>query len=70
MLKMDAAPATAAKAGRDKALGVKVEAEYAVGEYDIVILSAEQSGGLETWLNENGYKIPGGAGDILGSYIK
>ena len=59
-----------AGAAHDKALGVKVEAQYTVGEYDIVILSAEQSSGLETWLTENGYKIPGGAGDILGSYIK
>ena len=66
------AVATASKDGaaHDKALGVKVEAQYTVGEYDIVILSAEQSGGLEIWLKENGYKIPGGAGDILGSYIK
>ena len=59
-----------ARAARDKALGVKVEAEYTVGEYDIVLLSAEQSDGLETWLRENGYKIPAGAGDILGGYIK
>ncbi len=55
---------------RDKALGVKVEASYTVGEYDIVILSAEQSDGLETWLTENGYKIPEGAAEVLGSYIK
>jgi len=55
---------------RAKALGVKVEATYTVGEYDIVILSAEQSNGLETWLKENGYKIPDGATAILGSYIK
>ncbi len=54
----------------DKALGVKIEAQYTVGEYDILILSAEQSGGLETWLKENGYKVPEGAGPILGSYIK
>ena len=54
----------------DKALGVKVEAQYTVGEYDIVILSAEQSDGLETWLTENGYKIPAGASDVLGGYIK
>ncbi len=58
-----------AKAGTD-ALGVKVEAQYTVGEYDIVLLSAEQSDGLETWLTENGYKIPAGAGDVLGGYIK
>jgi hypothetical protein len=52
------------------ALGVKVEAQYTVGEYDIVLLSAEQSDGLQTWLTGNGYKIPAGAGEILGSYIK
>jgi hypothetical protein len=63
-LMMGASPA------HDKALGVKVEAQYTVGEYDITILSAEQSGGLETWLKENGYRIPEGAGEILESYIK
>ena len=44
-----------------KALGVTVEAEYTVGEYDIVILSAKESMGLRTWLQLNGYKIPLGA---------
>ncbi len=53
-----------------KALGVTIEAEYLVGEYDILILSAEQSDGLETWLKQNGYQIPNGASDVLGSYIK
>lgn len=55
---------------RDKALGVTVEAEYQVGEYDILILSARESDGLETWLNENKYKVPPGASEVLGSYIK
>lgn len=55
---------------RAKSLGVTVEAEYTVGEYDIVILSAKQSSGLEVWLNENGYKIPVGASEVLESYIK
>ena len=41
-----------------------------VGEYDILILSALQSGGLETWLKENGYRIPAGASSVLGSYIR
>ncbi len=50
--------------------GVTVEAKYTVGEYDILILSAEQGHGLETWLRQNGYRIPPGASDILGSYIK
>jgi len=54
----------------EKSLGVTVEARYTVGEYDIVILSAEQSTGLETWLRDNGYRIPSGAARVLGSYIK
>ena len=45
------------KRGAD-ALGVKIEAQFTVGEYDIVILSATESNGLQTWLNQNGYKIP------------
>ncbi|HMZ38319.1 MAG TPA: DUF2330 domain-containing protein, partial [Leptospiraceae bacterium] len=56
--------------GRHNDLGVKVEAKYTVGEYDILILSAKESGGLETWLKQNGYKIPPGASEVLGSYIK
>src|SRR2546421_369618 len=52
------------------ALGVKIEAEYTIGEYDILILSAEESTGLETWLRQNNYRIPNGASAVLGSYIK
>ncbi|MEM8770863.1 MAG: DUF2330 domain-containing protein [Pseudomonadota bacterium] len=51
-------------------LGVTVEAEYTVGEYDIQILSAEESGGLATWLKQNGYRLPDSAESTLGSYIK
>ncbi|HXO19541.1 MAG TPA: DUF2330 domain-containing protein [Thermoanaerobaculia bacterium] len=50
--------------------GVTVEATYTVGEYDILILSAKESDGLEAWLTENGYRIPAGASRVLGSYIK
>jgi hypothetical protein len=61
--------ARATSAARDKALGVTVEAQYTLGEYDIVSLSARQSDGLETWLHENGYKIPKGASAALKPYI-
>jgi len=64
------APASAGKAERQRALGVTVEAQYTVGEYDILILSAKESNGLETWLSENGYKIPKGASAVLHSYLK
>ena len=50
--------------------GVTIEAEYTVGEYDIVILSAEESDGLLGYLNQEGYKLPQGAEKTLGSYIK
>jgi len=55
---------------RAQALGIKIEAQYTVGEYDILILSAKQSDGLSTWLTEEGYRIPVGAAPVLGSYIK
>jgi hypothetical protein len=51
-------------------LGVTVEAQYTVGPYDIVILGAEQSDGLETWLVQNGYRIPHGASKALAPYIR
>ncbi len=53
-----------------KSLGVTIEAQYTVGEYDILILSAQQSSGLEIWLRDNGYRIPAGASSVLNSYIK
>jgi hypothetical protein len=53
-----------------RSLGVTIEAQYTVGEYDILILSAEESNGLETWLDQNGYQMPPGASRVLGSYIR
>jgi hypothetical protein len=55
---------------RAKSLGVKIEAQYTVGEYDIMLLSAQQSDGLLTWLTEQGYKLPKGAKPVVGSYLK
>jgi hypothetical protein len=63
-----AMPATASLAVVHR--GVTVEASYEVGEYDVSILSANESDGLVNWLNDNGYKIPSGADAVLGSYIK
>jgi hypothetical protein len=59
-----------AMAERARSLGVTIEARYTVGEYDILILSARESGGLETWLRDNGYRLPAGASSVLGSYLK
>ncbi|RYY94806.1 MAG: DUF2330 domain-containing protein, partial [Chitinophagaceae bacterium] len=56
--------------GAVKETGVRIEAQYLVGEYDILILSAKQSAGLYSWLRENGYRIPAGAAEVLEPYIK
>jgi len=64
MASAEPAPAPTAYAG------VKVEAQYDVAEYDISILSAEQSDGLIRYLTDNGYKIPAGAEPVVSSYIK
>ncbi|MEM9191343.1 MAG: DUF2330 domain-containing protein [Myxococcota bacterium] len=50
-------------------LGVTVEAEFAVGEYDIQILSAQDSSGLDTWLRQENYNIPQGAEEVLRPYV-
>jgi hypothetical protein len=57
-----------APSGRD--LGVTVEDTFKVNEYEIVILSAKESKGLETWLRRSGYNIPKGASALLSPYIK
>ncbi len=57
-------------AAPDGNLGVTVEAQFAVAEYDIVILSAEDSGGLETWLHQENYNIPEGASETLRPYVQ
>jgi hypothetical protein len=65
--------ALAMDAAREKSeenRGVTVEAEYTIGEYDVVILSAKESSGLEIWLRENGYRIPDGAAQALAPYIR
>jgi hypothetical protein len=59
-----------AAAPRADGLGVRVEAKYSVGEYEILILSAKESEGLETWLRGNGYRMPEGAAAVLRSYLR
>ncbi len=64
-----AAPMMEAKARRDN-YQVTIEAKFSVGEYDILILSAKESDGLEAWLIDNDYKIPKGAKELLQPYIR
>lgn len=72
-LSMAPAPSAQRSAGtasRNQALGVTVESQFTVGEYDILILSARESQGLAVWLTENGYRIPQGANQLLQPYIR
>lgn len=66
----DAAASTPEQQARATALGVTIESQFSVGEYDILILGAEDSAGLETWLIENDYKLPEGASEALAPYIR
>jgi hypothetical protein len=71
MARSKAAPMNGvASMASDKALGVTVEAAFTVGEYDIVLLSATESQGLEIWLRESGYLIPPRASAALAPYIR
>ncbi len=74
MVRRGAAPTSAPSGGlaqvASRYQGVTVEANYDVGEYDVSILSAQESDGLVNFLNDNGYRIPAGADAVLGSYIK
>ncbi|MSP61247.1 MAG: DUF2330 domain-containing protein [Myxococcales bacterium] len=61
---------SASSAGSSDGLGVKVEARFTVGEYEIVILSAREANGLETWLKLSKYRIPDGAAAALAPYVR
>src|SRR5687767_2225454 len=69
-----AAPRTAAarppSEEKAKDLGVTIEAQFTVGEYEIVILSAKDSSGLDTWLKQEKYKIPDGSEPYLRPYVQ
>jgi hypothetical protein len=49
--------------------GVKIEAKFSVGEYDILILSARDSMGLDAFLRSQNYKIPAGSEPYLRPYV-
>ena len=62
-------PAPAA-GGPARDLGVTIEAQFTVGEYEIVILGAKDSSGLDIWLKREGYKIPEGTEPYLRPYVQ
>jgi hypothetical protein len=49
---------------------VRIEARYEVDEYDVLILSADDSGALLNWLTAHGYRVPMQAGRVVESYLK
>jgi MYXO-CTERM domain-containing protein len=65
-----APPTEMAKPGSAADYGVKIEAKFTVGEYDIVILSATESTGLDRYLRDQQYQIPAGAEPLLRPYVE
>ena len=51
-------------------LGVRVEAEFTVDEYEVVILSAEDALGLETWLHQQRTRSPPAPRRCLRPYVQ
>jgi hypothetical protein len=49
--------------------GVRIEARYEVDEYNVLILSADDSGALLRWLTRNGYRVPMQAKPVVQSYL-
>jgi hypothetical protein len=66
----DRSPMAAAAPAGAAVPQVVIEAQFAVGEYDIVILSANDSTALERWLRDNGYAIPDNVEPLLRPYVE
>lgn len=66
---VDGGPTRKERRDGARALGVRIEREFAVGSYDIQMLSARQSDGLAEFLRGEGYKLPDGAEAALAGYI-
>src|SRR4051812_17344624 len=70
MAPMAAPMATMGAGHKGEDLGVTIEAKFVAGEYEVLILSATDSSGLETWLRRERYSIPQGAAEALAPYIR
>ncbi|MBX2813889.1 MAG: DUF2330 domain-containing protein [Myxococcales bacterium] len=62
------APEPAPEPAADDA--VTIEAEFKVGEYEIVILSTTESTALANWLDANNYSVPSDAAPYYEPYIQ
>jgi hypothetical protein len=58
------------RAGRAFETAVRIEARYQVDEYDVLILSADDSTALLAWLKSHGYRVPMQASRVVESYLK
>src|SRR5262245_18534784 len=65
-----AAPMIADLEKRKDDLGVKIEAKFTVGGYQILIVSAKDSTGLDTWLRREKFTIPDSAEPLLRPYVE
>jgi MYXO-CTERM domain-containing protein len=70
MVNLAAPTSTSVRRAKAGDLGVTIEAQFTVGEYQVVILSAKDSTGLETWLLQQKYHIPEGAEPLLRPYVE
>ncbi|HEX7839543.1 MAG TPA: DUF2330 domain-containing protein [Kofleriaceae bacterium] len=70
VMDMAAAAPTGAIVQSEAEYGVKIEARFTVGEYNIVILSASQSTGLDAYLRSQHYQIPPNAEPLLRPYVE
>ncbi|MEL6342100.1 MAG: DUF2330 domain-containing protein [Myxococcota bacterium] len=48
---------------------VQIEEQFIVGEYEVTILSAEESSSLLSWLNDNGYAVADDARGLIQEYL-
>ena len=66
-----APPMVEPKSADDKKdLGVTIEAKFTVGEYNVLILSAKDSTGLQTWLLQEKFTVPPDAEPLLRPYVE
>ena len=63
-------PPSSAAANEEFREKVRIEAQFQVAEYDVVVLSADESTALDRWLRAENYNIPEGAQPYLQPYVE
>lgn len=49
--------------------GTNVESQFIVGEYEVVVLSADESLGMLQWLSDQGYAVSPAQADLIQDYL-